>query len=183
MCFRYDQNMLLFSSLRPSDAYMRQVMPCPLAGTKSVSNAEPFGTNFSGISIEIDTFFRHLNTFKNAVGEMATNLSRRQCVKYLSLVENEHLSFRAVTLHFVCSEVLWYEVGDKFCLYSVFKSYVNYRKIYNIKSTKLKCFSGCSCLCAIYWSRVLSGEWRCSWSSVDRRCSNYIWVTNNLIAY
>ena len=26
-------------------------------------------------------------------------------------------------------------------------------------------------------------EWRCSWSSADRRCSNYIWVINNFIAY
>ena len=41
----------------------------------------------------------------------------------------------------------------------------------------------CSCLCTIYWSQVLSGEWRCSWSSADRRCSNYIWVINNSIAY
>ena len=29
----------------------------------------------------------------------------------------------------------------------------------------------------------LSREWRCSWSSADRRCSNYIWVINNSIAY
>ena len=43
--------------------------------------------------------------------------------------------------------------------------------------------SACSCLCAIYWSQVLSGEWKCIWSSADRRCSNYIWVINNLIAY
>ena len=43
--------------------------------------------------------------------------------------------------------------------------------------------SSCSCLCPIYWSHVLSWEWRCSWSSADRRCSNYIWVINNLIAY
>ena len=43
--------------------------------------------------------------------------------------------------------------------------------------------SASSCLCAIYWSLVLSGEWRYSWSSADRRCSNYIWVINNLIAY
>ena len=42
--------------------------------------------------------------------------------------------------------------------------------------------SSCSCLCAIYWSQVLSWEWRCSWSSADRRCSNHIWVINNLIA-
>ena len=33
------------------------------------------------------------------------------------------------------------------------------------------------------WSQVLSWEWRCSWSSTDRRCSNYIWVIANFIAY
>ena len=26
-------------------------------------------------------------------------------------------------------------------------------------------------------------EWRCTWSSADRRCSNFIWVIINLIAY
>ena len=30
---------------------------------------------------------------------------------------------------------------------------------------------------------MLSREWRCSWSSADRRCSNYIWVVDNFIAY
>ena len=40
----------------------------------------------------------------------------------------------------------------------------------------------CSCFSPIYWSHVLSREWRCSWSSADRRCSNYIWVIDNLIA-
>ena len=43
--------------------------------------------------------------------------------------------------------------------------------------------SSCSCLCPIQWSQVLSREWRCSWSSADRRCSNYIWVIDNFIAY
>ena len=43
--------------------------------------------------------------------------------------------------------------------------------------------SSCICLCPIYWSQVLSRGWRCSWSGADRRCSNYIWVINNLIAY
>ena len=43
--------------------------------------------------------------------------------------------------------------------------------------------SSCSCLRSIHWSHVLSWEWRCSWSSADRRCSNYIWVINNFIAY
>ena len=26
-------------------------------------------------------------------------------------------------------------------------------------------------------------EWRCSWSSADSQCSNYMWVINNFIAY
>ena len=36
-------------------------------------------------------------------------------------------------------------------------------------------------LWSIHWSQVLSWEWRCSWSSADRWCSNYIWVIKNLI--
>ena len=43
--------------------------------------------------------------------------------------------------------------------------------------------SSCSCLRSIHWSQVLSWEWRCSWSSADRRCSNYISVINNFTAY
>ena len=42
--------------------------------------------------------------------------------------------------------------------------------------------SSCGCLCPIHWSQMLSRAWRCSWSSADRRCSNYIWVINNYIA-
>ena len=42
--------------------------------------------------------------------------------------------------------------------------------------------SPCSSLCTIHWSQVLSREWGCSWSSADRRCTNYIWVINNFIA-
>ena len=30
---------------------------------------------------------------------------------------------------------------------------------------------------------VLNREWRCSWSSADRRCSNYFWMIKNFIAY
>ena len=41
----------------------------------------------------------------------------------------------------------------------------------------------CSCLCSIYWIHVLSWGWKCSWSSADRRCSNYIWVINSLISH
>ena len=36
----------------------------------------------------------------------------------------------------------------------------------------------CSCLCLIHWSQVLSGEWRCSWSSTDSDA-----LTTSLIAY
>ena len=43
--------------------------------------------------------------------------------------------------------------------------------------------SSCSCRCPIHWNQGLSREWRCSWSSADRRCSNYIWVINDYIAY
>ena len=45
------------------------------------------------------------------------------------------------------------------------------------------CFaSACSCLCLIHWIQVLSREWRCSWSSTDRRCFNYTseWSTSLL---
>ena len=41
--------------------------------------------------------------------------------------------------------------------------------------------SSCSCLRPIDRSRVLSREWRCSWSSADRRCSNYIWWSTILL--
>ena len=43
--------------------------------------------------------------------------------------------------------------------------------------------SSWDCLYPICCRQVLSREWRCSWSSADRRCSNYIWVIDNLIAY
>ena len=62
-----------------------------------------------------------------------------------------------------------------------------YRKISKIRRTKYQTqmflVSSCSWLCPIQWSQVLSREWRCSWSSADRRCSNYIWVIDNCIAY
>ena len=40
--------------------------------------------------------------------------------------------------------------------------------------------SSCSCRCPI---QVLRREWRYSCSSADRRCSNFIWMINNFIAY
>ena len=43
--------------------------------------------------------------------------------------------------------------------------------------------SPCSCLRPIHWSQVLSQEWRCSWSSAERWCSNYIWMISQFIVY
>ena len=51
------------------------------------------------------------------------------------------------------------------------------------KKSLMFLFWSCSCLCLIHWSQVLSREWRCCWSSTDRRCSNYIWVIKSFIAY
>ena len=62
-----------------------------------------------------------------------------------------------------------------------------YRQVSNIRRTKSQHLKilvpSCGCLCRIPWSQMLSREWRCSWSSADRRCSNYIWVIDNFIAY
>ena len=58
-----------------------------------------------------------------------------------------------------------------------------YRQTSNISHTKSENFNVSHLVWPIQWSQVLSWEWRCSWSSADRRCSNYIWVIDNFIAY
>ena len=67
------------------------------------------------------------------------------------------------------------------------RRFSSYRKTFSISHTKSQSLmflvSSRSCLRSIHWSQVLSWEWRCCWSSADRRCSNYIWVINNFIAY
>ena len=57
--------------------------------------------------------------------------------------------------------------------------------IYGAPNPKTLMFvvSSFSWLFPICWSQVLRRKWRCSWSSADRWCSNYIWVVNNVIAY
>ena len=50
--------------------------------------------------------------------------------------------------------------------------------------SKFSCFSSrLTDVCSVQWSQTLSREWRCSLSSADRRCSNYIWVVDDFIAY
>ena len=61
------------------------------------------------------------------------------------------------------------------------------RKISNIRRTKSHNLIDSGIVLQlhlpIHWSHGLSREWRCSWSSADRRCSNYTWVINRFIAY
>ena len=65
-------------------------------------------------------------------------------------------------------------------------NYSDYRQISIIRRIKspIKCFLSCL---AVVFARSIEAkcyrERRCSWSSADRRCSNYIWVTNNFIAH
>ena len=65
--------------------------------------------------------------------------------------------------------------------------YVKYRQISKIRRTKSQTlFVYCLVLQLFllsHWSQVWSPEWRCNWSSANRRCSNYIWVINYFIAY
>ena len=62
-----------------------------------------------------------------------------------------------------------------------------YRKISNIRRTKSQNLNDSHLVLKSslpnLWSQVLSQEWRCSWSSADKRWSNYIWVIDSLIAY
>ena len=65
------------------------------------------------------------------------------------------------------------------------KPNITYHQIFDIRhinpKTGVFLISSCNCLFPIHWSQVLSREWRYSWSSADRRCSNYFWVINNFI--
>ena len=74
---------------------------------------------------------------------------------------------------YVTSQEIYHKVSNIRCIKSPHQK----------KKKKILVLS-CSCLlCHIHWSQVFSREWRCSWSSADRRCSNYIWVISNSIAY
>ena len=90
---------------------------------------------------------------------------------------------KSVTSHFPLShvEAIWY-------IYNLWLA--RYRQVSNVRCTKLQHLKDSrtvlyshGCLCRIPWSQMLSQEWRCSWSSANRRCSNYIWVIDNFIAY
>ena len=69
------------------------------------------------------------------------------------------------------------------CWLKFLLSFCNYHQISNIRRTKSQNlnFSRLAVV-SIYWSHVLGRQWRCSWSSTGRWCSNYIWVFRNFIA-
>ena len=62
-----------------------------------------------------------------------------------------------------------------------------YRQVSNISHTKSQYLTNSCTVLQLsllkHLSQMLSREWRCSWSSADRRCSNYIWVIDNFIAF
>ena len=64
---------------------------------------------------------------------------------------------------------------------------VNYRQTSNISRIKSQNLNVSRLVLQlsllIHWSQMLSQEWRCSLSSADRRCSNYIRVISKFIAY
>ena len=62
---------------------------------------------------------------------------------------------------------------------------ITYRQISNIRHNKSQNMNVARLVLQLSLlnplKRVLSWEWRCSWSIACRRCSNYIWVISNFL--
>ena len=134
----------------------------------------PLGTNFSEISVEILIFIQE-NALESVVCEMAAILSRPECVYIWWHVRCYWVEVWLASFNNSCRSIgllTWHSAAAIMLL------------LISHQISKLKMFlvSSCSSLCTIYWNQVLSREWRCSWSSVDRRCSNNIWAIDNFVA-
>ena len=62
-----------------------------------------------------------------------------------------------------------------------------YRQIYDKRHTDSQTLNVSQIVQQLFLSNPLKPgvkgvEWRCSWSSANRQCSNYIWLINNFIA-
>ena len=68
-----------------------------------ILSIERLGTNFSEILIEMKTFSFKENEFENGVCEMASILSRPQCVKHIMFEEGRKLGTPSISLLFVGS--------------------------------------------------------------------------------
>ena len=72
----------------------------------------PLGTNFGEILIEIHTFsFTNLNALENVVCEMASILSRPQCVNELMLSSWYNIKIQILILPYVNKYVIWAFMG------------------------------------------------------------------------
>ena len=145
----------------------------------------PLWTNFSEILIEIQSF-----SFKKMHLKLSSAKWRPLC---LSLnVLSPPLQPRKQVLF---AEVQhWADYNSAICLsvgsildnlfIEVKLCWNTYCQISNIRhiQTQILLVSSCSCFWPIHWSQVLGREWRCSWSSADRRCSKYNWMISKIIA-
>ena len=70
-------------------------------------------------------------------------------------------------------------------LHKICYMYTLYRKISNIRRTKSQNLNDSRLVLQLSLPNPLKTgrEWRCRWSSADRRCSNYIWEIDTVIAY
>ena len=102
-------------------------------------------------------------------------LNLKSCTTYL-------IQFipRIMLLLILCCGLLWLGNDRIYCPFQLTIKSLIWDAPY--PKTWMILISSCRCLCSIHWSQVLSREWRCSWSSADRRCSNYMWMINGFIA-
>ena len=96
------------------------------------------------------------------------------------------------TYHPICCGSTLFSLNVPTALYKPFARIFNspklsYRQTSNIRRTRFQNLNVSRLVlqlfCPIYWSQMSSPEWKWSWSSADRRCSNYIWAINNFISY
>ena len=120
-------------------------------------------------------------SFSGVVHAMVFVIYRRFILSHDDLGENFILSYvSSKKIALLCMVVLLPSPTFIAC------ALCEYRETSNISHTKLQNFflaSSCACLCPISWGELLSQEWRFSWNSANKRCSNYTWVINYFIAY
>ena len=71
-------------------------------------------------------------------------------------------------------------------MYCSYTGYSIYSKISNISCTKSKNLNNFRLVLQLSLPsqlKMLSREWRCSWSSTDRRSCRYMWLIDNFVAY
>ena len=108
---------------------------------------EPLGTNFSEISIGIPNIFIQENALEHVVCEMASILSRPQCFNSVFHMDWWRPSSAC------CGHTSNISLGGGDGCDTVIRS-GDYRKVSNIRRTKLKCFS--SHLAAVFVQSIVA---------------------------